>query len=196
MAKSISEQSRLLIQMLLTDTKIAEKVLENFDDKEKYKLCTVKENGNVILGKTKYRWWNALLNCQDKLTFESFALKVWDSLVDSSSGMNNTAIMNGLSKEIVMKSVRTHEYDWVVNRLYDCWRHVAQNSAGYQRPVSPEGDGAKSQDSERVIIARNDEPKNIIINVNGNKKVIPIVDSIGDELNVGIEYGIVGLRKL
>lgn len=103
---TISNQSKMMIQMMLTDSKISEKVFENTKDKEKYKICTIEDSGAVILGKTSWRLWNRLLNCQDILPFESFALKVWDALVDCSSGTNNKAILEGLSREVVMNSVR------------------------------------------------------------------------------------------
>lgn len=196
MATILSKQSKLLIQVLLTDQKIAEKVFENTKDKEKYKICTIGNDGVVTLGKTPFRLWNKLLNCEDNLTFESFALKVWDALVDSSSGINNKAIIHGLSQEIVMNCVRNREYNQVVQRLYECWSHVAQNSAGYQNPSSPEGDTVINQGAERVVDVRHDGPRNIVINVNGEKKIIPFIDSIGDTLNVGLEFGITGIRKL
>lgn len=193
---TITKVSKLLIEIILTDSKIAEKVFENTHDKEKYKICTVNGDGTIVLGKTSCKWWNKLINCQDKLTFESFALKVWDALVDSSSGMNNIAILKGLSQEIIMKSVRTREYDWVVHRLYDCWTHVAQKSAGYEDSVSPEGDSAKNQDRKIISIPESATQRNIVINVNGSKKIIPFVDSIGDPLNLGLEFGITGIKKL
>lgn len=197
MSALVSEKSRLLIQVLLTDTKIAEKVFENIHDKEKYKICTIENNGVVTLGKTSCRWWNRLLNCQDKLTFESFALKVWDALVDASSGLNNKAILHGLSQEIVMKSVRDREYDKVVERLYECWTHVAQNSAGYQSAPSPEGDLANGQGGTKVINVRPEGQRNIVIYLDDKTKhVIPFVDSIGDTFNIGLEYGITGLKRI
>lgn len=195
MSKSISDRSKLVIQLLLTDSKIAEKVFENVDDKEKYKICTIKNSGAVILGKTSCRFWNQLLNCQDKIPFESFALKVWDSLVDASSGINNTAIMKGLSQEIIMKSVREHEYDWVVGRLYDCWRHVAQKSEGYQQNVAPAGAPVNYQGVEKVTITDNG-PRKIVLNINGVEKTIPILDSIGDTFNIGLDFGITGAHRI
>lgn len=199
MAALVSAQSKLLIQILLTDPKISATVFENTNDKEKYKICTIRDNGTIVLGKTSYPFWNQLIGCQDKLPFESFALKVWDALVDSSSGLNNTAIMQGLSQEIVMKSVREKEYDWIVQRLYDCWAHVAQESAGYNTNVLPEGSSVQSQD-KRVIIRDPHEvhtdQHTIVLNIDGNKKVIPIIDSVGDTFNLGLEFGITGVRKL
>lgn len=192
----VSKQSKLMIQQMLTDEKVAAKVFENLRDKEKYKICTIEDNGVVVLGKTSWRLWNKLLNCQDELPFESFALKVWDSLVDSSEGLNKEAILKGLSLEIIKHSVREYEYDYVVNRLYDAWRHVAQNSAGYQQNTALEGTQVSDQGGKVVEVVRKDEPHNIIINVSGNKKVIPLIDSVGDELNVGLEFGLIGARRI
>jgi len=186
------------METLLTDTHIAEKVFENQADKEKYKICTIQEDGTVIMGKTSVMWWNRLINCQDKLQFESFALRVWDALVDNSSGLNNKAITEGLSREIVVNSIRNKDYNWVVSRLFDCWSHVAQLSDGYQRPASPEGgQGVMPQGSERpVIIKSNDEPRQIVLNINGQNRVIPIYDSVGDPLNIGLEVGVTGFRRI
>lgn len=195
MSNKIDDKSRLMIQLLLTDSKIAERVFENTKDKEKYKICTVESNGVVILGKTSCRWWNKLINCQDKLPFESFALKVWDALVDASSGINNDAIINGLSHEIILKSIREKEYDYVVNRLYDCWRHVAQNSEGYQRSTDLEGSFGKGQ-GDKMITIEKPVPRNIVLNIQGIEKTIPIVDSIGDSLNVAVEYGVKNVRRI
>lgn len=179
---------------ILTDSNVAERVFENERDKAKYKIYTIQDDGTVIMGKTRVKWWNRLLNCQDEFPFECFALRIWDALVDLSSGLNNKAIMEGLSKEIVINAVRKRNYDWVVARLYDCWSHVAQKSSGYQETASPEGDPVNDQGRERVIVAPATE-HNIVLNVNGVKKVITPHDSIGDPFNFDLEIGVVNVRK-
>ena len=194
MAMLVGPASKLLMQVLMTDPKISEKILNNANDAEKYKICTIRDDGTIILGKTSVRWWNQLLNCQDKIPFDSFALKVWDALVDMSSGLNNKAILNGLSIEIVKKSVREREYDNVVHRLYDCWTHVAQKSAGFQQALSPEGGPGSAQDCLEGINTRSKQ-REIVININGVKKTIPFIDSVGDPLNIGLDYGFIGFHK-
>lgn len=174
MKRLVSEKSIGLIKVLLMEPHIAEKVMENSTDKTKYKICTVQENGIIILGKTNCRWWNQLLSCQDKIPFESFALRVWDALVDLSSGLNNKAIMEGLSREIVMQAVRELDYDGIVNRLFDVARHVCQNST-ISTIVSSAGDPGKSGPSE----VRNGI-NGITIRIDGEEKVIPFKDCVGD----------------
>lgn len=195
MEKLVSDASKLLMQVLMTDSKVSAKILDNANDAEKYKICTIQDNGTIVLGKTSVRWWNQLLGCQDKIPFDSFALKVWDALVDLSSGLNNKAILNGLSIEVVKKSVRTKDYDYVVRRLYDCWAHVAQKSEGYQKALSPEGGPGSAQDCPGGTFA-SDKPREIVININGTKKTIPFIDSNGDPLNIGLDYGFLGFRNL
>lgn len=195
MNKLISDRSKLLIRVLLTDAKISETIFENAKDRSKYKICTICGNGSIIMGKTRFAWWNQLLNCQDTIPFESFALKIWDALVDLSSGINNTAILKGLSQEIVMKSVRDNQYDWVIERLYDCWSHVAQNSDGYRTPEVPEGTRRNGQ-GRSVVIEEHDVPRQIVLNIDGHHKIIPIVDSRGDSMRLGVEVGITGIRPI
>lgn len=187
----VSDASRSLIQVMLADQVIAEKLFENYEDKEKYKICTVNETGTVIMGKTRYPWWNNIIKCQDKLQFVDFALRVWSALVDLSSGLNNEAIKKGLSQEIIEKSIREGKYDDVVNRLFDCYRHVAQKSSGYQKPQRSED----SVETHNVYVAEQ-QPRQIVININGKNKCIPIVDSIGDPINLDLEFGFTGVRQV
>lgn len=194
MKELVSNMSKLFIQQILCDTKVAERVFENVKDHDKYKICTISDDGTVVLGKTSLQWWNRLLNCQTTIPFESFALKIWDALVDLSSGLNNTAIMEGLSREIVMNSVRKVNYNWVIRRLHDCWLHVSNKSEGYEPLNSPEGEEAiKFIEKTPVLDMVN---RQIIIHVNGEEKVLPIIDSIGDPLHLGLKFGITGVTRI
>lgn len=193
MEKLISVKSKHLIDILLCDRKIAETVFEDTTNKEKYKICTIRDNGSIAMGKTRIKWWNQLLNCQDVFPFESFALKVWNALVDLSSGINNTAILKGLSQEIVMNAVRDKKYDWVVQRLYDAWAHVAQDSDGFQKPQVPAGNDNLEHENRQYSSS---SPRQIVLNIGGQSKIIPIIDSVGDPLRIGVEVGITGFRRL
>lgn len=194
MKELVSETSKLLIQIMLTDAKVKERVFENIKDHDKYKICTIYNDGTVVMGKTSFTWWNKLLNCQTVIPFESFALKIWDALVDLSSGINNEAIMEGLSREVVMNSVRKTNYNWVVERLFDCWKHVAQKSDGYKTSVSPEGEQVLANRDGSPIV--NLDKRKIVISINGEEKVLPIIDSIGDPLHLGLKFGITGVTRI
>ena len=103
--------------------------------------------------------------------------------------------MKGLSQEIIMNSVRDKKYDWVIDRLYDCWKHVAQNSAGFSSPEVPAGTQVSDQGWNGIREVQSG-PSNIVIKINDQTRVIPIVDSVGDTWNVGLEFGLLGFKKM
>lgn len=186
--KLLSQGSVALMKYLLSDTRISDKVFDNVEDKTKYKSITIREDGIIILGKTSSTWWNQLLSCQNKIPFNDFALKVWDALVDLSTGANNVALENGLSTEIAKLSQREGEYNILIKRLVDCYNHVCNNKG-----ESPLEGGSVKPEPKIVRTNRIQVPESIVINVNGVKsKVIPFRDSAGDRF-IDIEYGITGV---
>lgn len=184
----LSQGSIALMKYLLSDSRISDKVFDNTEDKTKYKSITIRENGTIVLGKTSYIWWNQLLSCQNKIPFNDFALKVWDALVNLSTGVNGVALENGLSTEIAKLSQREGEYDILIKRLVDCYEHVCNNKGD-----SPLEGGSVKSEPKIAHINRIQVPDSIVINVNGVKsKVIPFKDSAGDKF-VDIEYGVTGV---
>lgn len=179
---------------MLTDTKIKERITENTKKRDKYRVIDILDDGNIVLGETPIRFWNRLIGCQTVIPFESFALKIWDALVDLSSGINNEAITEGLSREIVMKSMRNKDYNWVIHRLFDCWLHVANKSLGFTESGSPEGEQVlRALDGNQIGVVRD---RKIVLSINGEERVLPILDSIGDPLRVGLKYGITGVTVI
>ena len=167
----LTKQSILLIRYLLEDEQISCKVCNNKKDKDMYPLCTICTDGTIILGKTKYEFFNKLLSCQDKIPFDSFALRVWDALVAMSTGENSIALKEDLSREIAEKAIREGDYNGLINKLVLCYKHVCNNKSGID-------DSSEGEISEALNIKNRDR---IVTVVNGNKhKTLVIKDSIGD----------------
>lgn len=183
MKRILDESSVALISYLMSVPEISDKVLNDQKNKDKYKFYTIRTDGTIVFGKVFLlstgfsKFWCQLLNCQDKIPFESWALKVWDALIDISSGNNAKALSKGLSTEIAEKAQREGEYAWVIRRLVDCYEHVCNNKKS--EPSSAEDLGKSGpRVAERASCNDNHD---IIVNVNGVKrKVINLTDSIGD----------------
>lgn len=183
MKRILDNSSLALMSYLMSVQEISEKVLNDNKDKDKYKFYTIRADGNVVFGKAFLlsqsfsKFWCQLLNCQDVIPFESWALKVWDALVDLSCGKNAEALSKGLSTEIAEKAQREGEYAWVIRRLVDCYQHVCNNKS--DEPSSADGRG---KSGPRVVThVEKQHDRDIVINVNGVKrKVINLTDSIGD----------------
>ena len=183
MKRILDSSSVALMSYLMSVSEIAEKVLNDNKDKDKYKFYTIRADGTVVFGKTFLlsqsfsKFWCQLLNCQDVIPFESWALKVWDALVDLSRGKNAEALSKGLSTEIAEKAQREGEYAWVIRRLVDCYEHVCNNKSG---ELPSEGGRGKSGPQVITRVAEQKD-RDLVIKVNGVKrKVINLTDSIGD----------------
>ena len=185
MEKRILTRSSILqMRYLLEEEKISNKVYNNLKDKDKYPLCTICVDGTIILGKTKYHFINQLLSCQDKIPFESFALRVWDALVELSAGENTIALKENLSIEIAKKAIVEGDYNGLVKKLVLCYDHVCNKKPIIDETSEGAGSGASVID------------EGIITVINGNRrKRIKVKDCIGDPL-FELEFGLENVRFL
>ena len=189
MKKSVGDGAKALMAFLMYDNAIRTKILASGETGKTYVALKLRDDGLVILGETKHWFWNQLIGCQFKLTFEKWALTVWDALVDLSAGGNATALEEGLSVEMAKKAQRAEDYEWVVKRLYDCYEHVCNNKGG----SSSAGDqGDKDSRMTRTVMV-NGEPITININASNIKRTVRIPDSTGRAF-LNFDLGVVGVH--
>lgn len=186
MSKVLSPITLLKMQELMTNETINKKVELAPGEGKTYARFDIQENGTVLLGETKFRFWNQLIGCQRMLSFESWALAVWDALVDLSTGGNATAIEEGLSVEIAKKAQREEDFEWVVQRLMDCYEHVCNKKGSAVSAGTRDKNGSSAHN---VIVHDHDNPVNVRVNIGGTERVIRIPDATGRaglKVNVGV----------
>lgn len=129
-----------LINLLLEEPKIAETIKRGLKkEASSYTNCKVDiENARVYFG--KYSWsgfggfWNNLIKCCDHITFDDFFIKTWDALVHMTVGTPaHEAVLEGLSRETLLKGIHNKEYDWIVDRFFDVCRHLTND--GYWKTI-------------------------------------------------------------
>lgn len=189
MKKALSKDAICLMHLLMNNETINKKVELAPGEGKSYARFDILDNGIVILGETKFRFWNQLVGCQRKLSFEGWALAVWDALIDLSTGGNAVALEEGLSTEIAKKAQREEDYEWVIKRLYDCYEHVCNGKGmGSAGPRDKNGSDVNTR-----VLHVNGEPITININARDFERRIRIPDSTGRHfLNFG--FGIVDVK--
>lgn len=190
MNKTLTSMSVAKISMLMLDETIAAKVKAAGGEGKSFEIFEVDdETGIIILGVTRFKWWNQLIKCQVKLPFTSWALAVWDALVCLSKAANATAIEEGLSVEIAKKAQREDKYNWVVNRLFEVFEHVCNNRNG---GASLEGDRRKPGSSVTVspVQSASDTIVNVILP--NMRRTFRFPDATGKAF-LDVEMGVVGL---
>lgn len=191
MKKPLKKETIKKMEILMCNTTVYNKVTSSGEEGVSYVRIDIRDDGIVVLGETRSRFWNQLIGCQFKLTFEKWALAVWDALVDLSVGGNAKAIEEGLSTEIAKKAQRSEDYEWVVNRLSDCYEHVCNNKG--DGVPSAGGQDVKGSDASPREVYVNGEPITININAHDFKRRVRIPDATGRHyLNFGL--GVVDVK--
>lgn len=191
--RSLTPNSISLMHYLMQNETIANKVKAAGKEGRQYTIYTISSDGTVTLGETKHRFWNQLIGCKFTLTFEAFASCVWDALLDLSTGGNQEALLKGLSKEVLEKAQREKEYDWVVERLVDCFRHVCNNNGIESRSEGRPGKSGQKIDAERVILRdKDDKPVEVNVNIGNKRRTFRFPDATG-QADLVLEMGVVGV---
>lgn len=129
-----------LIKLLLEEPKIKECVKAGLKDEARdYDNIKVDpKNTRIYFG--KYSWsgfsgfWNNLIKCCDHVSYDDFLIKAWDALVDLTVGMPaHEAVLEGLSRETLLRGIHQKEYDWIVDRFFDVCRHLTND--GYWKTI-------------------------------------------------------------
>ena len=174
-----------LINLLLEEPQIRAKVTENFAEQKRdhRNVLVIVDSAKIRFG--KYSWsgfggfWNNLIKCYEEISFIDFFIKVWDALVLMTAGTDsNEAVIEGLSREILLRGIKNKEYDWIADRLFDVCRHLTKS--GYWNP-----DGTKARRGD--VRGRNAD--GVEIQVDGRRVITPattvrVVDSVGDVFQV------------
>lgn len=191
MKKPLGNGAIKLMEILMTDTTIYNKVMSSGEEGRSYVRYDIRDNGITLLGETKSRFWNQLIGCQFKLPFEKWALAVWDALVDLSVGGNAKALEEGLSTEIAKKAQRSADYEWVVRRLWDCYDHVCNNKSGGASSAGDRDD--KGSSTTRQTVMCDGEPITININTLEGKRTLRFPDATGRAF-LNFDLGVVGVH--
>ena len=180
-----------LIESLLIEPKIRERVTSDFKKhKRNYtNHLIVIDESKIYFG--KYNWndtfgnfFNKLIKCYEEISFADFFIKTWDALVDMTVGTPaHESVLEGLSRETLLKGIRNKEYDWIVDRFFDVCRHLT--SDGYWKDQ-----GMKRDINDRVSSRRNGPTYADEVEVTVEPRTqrpattVRVVDAVGDVFEV------------
>lgn len=183
---SLSEKSANLVSALLKEPKIFDRVTAPIKNRERYKnIMIIAEDGTIHLG--KYKWhgigafWNNLIKCKKDISFEEFALRVWDALVDMTAGTEAAEpVLEGLGRETLMEGIRAKNWDWLVDRFFDICRHIT--TKGYWKTT---GTPSRNNNSRRQS-AQNADDEEVVVTVEQQRptKWVKVVDALGDPFEI------------
>lgn len=173
-----------LIELLLEEPHIREKVCKDFalHKRDANHILVVVDTAKIRFG--KYNWsgiggfLNNLIKCYEQISFVDFFINVWDALVDMTVGTpSHEAVIEGLSRETLLKGIKNKEYDWICDRFFDVCRHLTKS--GYWNPEGTKARPINHRDTDSDEVEIRVAKRNI-----GPTTHVRVVDSIGDPFEI------------
>lgn len=179
-----------LINLLLEEPKIHETIKNGLKKEARdYNNCKVDlENTRIYFG--KYSWggfsgfWNNLIKCCDHISFDDFFIKAWDALVAMTVGTPaHEAVLEGLSRETLLRGIHKKEYDWIADRFFDVCRHLTND--GYWKTQGTKTDlNSENVRSHHINGCPYSGGVQIEVEPHNFKQKLHVVDAIGDVFEV------------
>jgi len=178
-----------LIDLLLAEPKINETIRGGLKKEARnygYHRTDV-ENARIYFG--KYSWsgfsgfWNNLIKCYDHITFEDFFIRVWDALASMTVGMPaHEAVLEGLSRETLLKGIRNKEYNWICDRFFDVCRHLTND--GYWKTIGTKTKLNSEESSHHFNRCPYSGEVEIEVKPQTHKQKLHVVDALGDVFEI------------
>ena len=131
---NLSKQKKALLNIILSDKKFLHLLLDE-KDLEIYKNISIEDNGNIILGKSKYGFINQAFNTKIVVPFTEISAKIIRVLkdgIDKNSEIGQR-ISNALNQEYLDNILDSDDKNKLVDSLFAIYYH------GYDGEFSSSG---------------------------------------------------------
>jgi len=115
----LTERSALFIQIMFSDPSIRKEIIDE-NESNLYSKVTVDTNtGDIVLGKTRFLWWNSLIGAEKRISLAEFTFKVIGALSSKAEDEGHGRMVGaGLLKDLSDLLSREGRSNDVIDRLF------------------------------------------------------------------------------
>lgn len=180
--EQLTERSALQIQLMFSEPAVKEALIDASESNLYSKIRIDLETCEIILGKTRFDWWNRLVGAEKRIALETFALKLIGILSQKVDNDNRSSIIKqGLAGDVIDSLTRQGRSNDIVDRLF-LVGYVGVKTAWSAYSLSLGGSEAESRES--------------CVNLRVNKKTHRFVlPGSGDPI-FEVDFGPTGVRMI
>lgn len=115
---ALTKNALLDLKHMLSDDKFASILLT--DEKEVGKYVNVKDNGSLVIGKTKYKIWNKICKGEVILSPNDVCVRLIN-VITGSGGTRNKQAFHDLHKDF-MDALERNDYSYIISRIFIAYR--------------------------------------------------------------------------
>lgn len=115
----LTEMSVLFIMIMFNDPSIRKEVIDEKESNLYSKITVDAETGDIVLGKTRFLWWNQLIGAEKRISLAEFVFKVIGALTSKAETEGRGRMVSaGLLKDLSDLLNREGRSNDVINRLF------------------------------------------------------------------------------
>lgn len=115
--QQLTERSALLIQIMFGEPDITNTLIDGRESNLYSRVDIDPETNAIVLGKTRFNWWNHLVGATKTISLNDFALRVIGVLA-SKAKQNQKPIKEGLLNDMVDSLIREGKSNDMIDRLF------------------------------------------------------------------------------
>ena len=159
MMQKLTERSVHLIMIMFAEPSLMTEFLDTEEKNAYSKLSIDSDKCEIVLGKTRYKWWNSLIGAERRISLSEFAFKTIGMLSNKAEKDGNGSIISeGLLKDAADGLCREGRSNDIIDRLF-LVGYMGVKTAWSCLSLSTEGSVMKDNKPSEINIRVNDEIK-------------------------------------
>lgn len=117
--QKLTEHSALLIDIMFLEPAVMKELIDSSENNLYSKVSVDTDRCEIILGKTRFTWWNQLIGAERRISLAEFAFKVVSVLTAKAEKDKNSHIIGkGLLEDIADALNREGRSNDIIDRLF------------------------------------------------------------------------------
>lgn len=155
--QALTQKSACLINLMFSEPSVMKELIDSSEHNLWSKISVDTETCEVVLGKTRYGWWNRLIGAEKRISLHEFAFKMIGILSSRAGKSQNSALIaKGLAEDIIDALVREGRSNDIIDRLF-LVGYLGVKTAWSCSSLTTEGFVGGKKDNVDVNLKVNDE---------------------------------------
>lgn len=117
--QKLTDRSALLIQIMFTEPAVMKELIDSSESNLYSKVSIDTDTCDIVLGKTRFTWWNQLIGAEKRISLAEFAFKLISVLTaKADKDVNSRIISKGLLEDVADALNREGRSNDIIDRLF------------------------------------------------------------------------------
>lgn len=162
MIEALTERSAMFIMLMFSEPAVREALIDNSESNLWSKVTVDSKTGDIVLGKTRFMWWNQLIGATKRISLDSFTFRVIGVLQQKAENdKDGRVVRDGLANDVIDGLSRQGRSNDIIDRLF-LVGYLGVKTSWSCLSLTPGGLGGENKDVD-INLHINDQTKRFVL---------------------------------